>query len=75
MSRKHKNCFVAIGIISMLQYGNLWCIWIPFILLKTENNKKIIFGYYSLLNAPTIHAWDMNSASGTGQKKKKKAKP
>ena len=27
----------------------IWCIWIPLILLKTENNKKIFSGYYSLM--------------------------
>ena len=31
---------------------NIMCVWIPFILLKTENNKKSFFDYCSILKLP-----------------------
>jgi len=40
------------------------CVWIPLFLLKIENNKKIIFGYCSLMKSLFICLL----------KKKKKAK-
>ena len=30
------------------------CVWIPLILLKIENNKKLFFGYYSLMKSLCI---------------------
>ena len=52
-----------------------WWVWILFILLKTENNKKIIFDYCSLKKTLFICLMHcsclMNSAPGAGPKKKK----
>ena len=57
----------------------LVCVWIPLILLKIENNKKIYFDYCSLMNLLFIGliALFMSHEQCTkrwSQKKKKKAK-
>ena len=53
---------------AFLYYG---CVWVPLILLKIENNKKIIWLLFTLKN--TVHMpCPMNSASSVGPKKKRK---
>ena len=51
----------------------LVCVWIPLILLKIENNKKIYFDYCSLMNLLFIGLIALFMAPGAGPQKKKKS--